>query len=579
MTEFVREIIQPLKSVKMSYVPYVIALLFNSMMFPVIQMLLSFTQKYLVNSIEFHNLMYMNYVYVLASIVLMLVLFVNPLSGFIKERAIRKFMFDLRMKVLWHVGALPLSYFDRSHSGDVLSRFDNDLRNVSEIYTDSLFHLFLAVFYGLGAMVTMFFLCWQLAFVIIMMGVFETWMITKFSKKIRENSNYIQEKYGLSNERFLDIVQCLRSIRMLSISHVIFRKYENENEDIRRESMTRSKGILLMNGVADLFTAVNLVGLLSLGVILYFYKYIDLGSVMAFLILQDGVSYMFSNIVAFFPEVQEALACSHRVFELLDESEESAIYGEVENLHAKDFSAKGASIFCKNLYFSYPSEQTNRKAIDQLSCVIESGKITAFAGPSGGGKTSLVKLLLGLYKPDEGSIFFGNTDYKQLSLSQIRENISYVSQFPFLFSDTIAENIRCGNSSATDEEVIAAAKDAYAHEFIMERSEGYQTVLLEQGADLSGGQRQRIALARALLKNAPVIILDEATTGLDSVSEMYVYKYIESMVEKGVTVLLIAHRLSSLKKADTIYIIEEGTVKKQVERIDLLEDKLLDLVD
>jgi ATP-binding cassette subfamily B protein len=259
---------------------------------------------------------------------------------------------------------------------------------------------------------------------------------------------------------------------------------------------------------------------------------------------------MFSKIGAFFPNIQSSLACVDRV----DSVFASATEEDRNSSHSVDSEKfDQVKIICEDVSFAY---EGGSKILDKLSVAFEPGKITAITGPSGSGKTTLVKLILRLQAHQSGCIKMNNIDYDTLSNFQIRNSISYVAQFPYIFNGTIADNIRCGNLEATDDEIINAAKAGGAHEFIISREDGYNTILTDNGNNLSGGQRQRIALARAFLKNAPVLIMDEATTGVDSETEEFIYKTINEIVAKGVTVIMIAHRLSTINNADVKYVME-----------------------
>jgi ATP-binding cassette subfamily B protein len=368
---------------------------------------------------------------------------------------LRKFTVD---KLL----ALPLPFFEQVHSGDIMTRVNSDLEAIGSIYSWSFFRFLLAVFYGLGSAFIMMFLSWQLAVLIIILAVAETWIIAKASLRIRENSKYIQEKTGLSNEMFLDIVKGIRFIRMFSIEHILNKKYRKVNEEVSAFTIQRNQRILLMNAISDLFNAVNLVGILSIGIVMYFMNYIDLGSVMAFLILQDGVSYMFYNLGEFFPSIQQALASVQRVFDILDEESETDYHDESKIKH--DPEGKNESIICKNLSFKYPNQHT--PAIDDITCEIPGYKITTIIGPSGSGKSTLVKLLLGFYKPGKGKVIIENLKYANLGLEHIRNHYSYVPQSVYLFCDTgrtveeiLDDAARCGPAAANETAVRQMLED------------------------------------------------------------------------------------------------------------------------
>lgn len=570
---YLKEIFYPFKQIKINLLLFWFALIMNGLMFPSIQVLLGFAQKNLVNSIEFNNSALIQNVYILAGIIFVFFAFLNPYMEYLKEVVIHDFTRKLRKAVYTHILNLPAQYLDNKHSGDLISRFTNDLNRVPNIYVNSLFHLLLAIFYGLGSIISMVFLCWQLAIFIFVLGIFETWLITKFSQKIRELSTQIQDKIGISNERFINLIQGFRTIKLFSLSHQMLKKYEKENEYILNESINRNNKIILMDAINTIFTSLNLLGVLSVGAIMVKFGYLDLGSVMAFLILQDGVTYMFSNLSTFFPQLQVFLASSQRVFELLAEPIETKNSTKpAENNTSLAIPEKG--LYINDLSFSYNSDHTDKNStISHVTCQIEPGKITAIIGPSGCGKTTLLKILLGLYQVQDGEIYLNGTSYSDYTIHAIRDSFSYVPQFPFLSHDTIEENIRFGNIES-DDAVSTAAKAAYAHDFITNMPKGYDTMITEQGTNLSGGEKQRIALARAICKDAKIMILDEATTGLDSESEAYIKNAIDLLVQNKYTVIIVAHRLSTIKNSDHIIMMDQGKIIQQGSYEDLQKQGL-----
>jgi subfamily B ATP-binding cassette protein MsbA len=209
--------------------------------------------------------------------------------------------------------------------------------------------------------------------------------------------------------------------------------------------------------------------------------------------------------------------------------------------------------------FSYDGGE---KVFDDLTLTAKQGEVVALVGPSGGGKTTIIKLLMGFYPPESGAVTIGEKPLSSQTLTELRAGIAYVPQDAYLFAGTVAENIRHGRLDATDGEIVAAAKAANAHDFIMELEHGYETVLGERGAQISGGQRQRIAIARALLKNAPLLLLDEATSALDTESERLVQDALERLMQNRTT-FVVAHRLSTIRHADRILVIADGNVQEE----------------
>jgi ATP-binding cassette, subfamily B, bacterial len=539
---------------------YLAAILPNGATFPAIQVLLAFTQKILVNSIEFNRPGDIVYVFALSGVILLLFAVADPVFSYLKDRTVSRMMSRIRVKTLAHLYRLPISYFDRVHSGTVLSIMNNDMASIETIYGWSLNRLALALFYGLGSVAAMFFLCWPLAIFILLLGLSETWTVARMSQKVAELSAKIQQRMGVSNEQLVSILQGFRVIKVFSLSRLLEARYRRENDAIMKESEARNDKILLINSVNDLFQSFNLLGILAIGVILLRMGVIDLGSVMAFLVFQDGVTYMFDNISTSFPRLQQSLPSAARLMGILDaEPEDDGLAAASTRRPSADPSPDvPLAVSCSDLRFSY--EGKGERALSGVCFEAEPGKLTALVGASGSGKSTLLKMLVGLYRPVDGRIRVGARSYEDLSLAEVRGLITYIPQEPFMAGDTIAANVRFGKPDATDDEVVAAAKQACAHDFIVAMPDGYDTVLSEDATNVSGGQRQRIAIARALIRDTPILILDEATTGLDSESELAIQAAIDRLLERGRTVIVVAHRQSTIARADVVYLMDRGSI-------------------
>jgi ATP-binding cassette, subfamily B, bacterial len=291
------------------------------------------------------------------------------------------------------------------------------------------------------------------------------------------------------------------------------------------------------------------------------YKYMDFGTMLAVINLLNGVVFMFTSLGNFIAQIQGSLGGANRVFELLDEPVEP------ERYVLKKTEDTAAMVELQDIGFSYNGTD---RVLDGVSLSIGKGQMAALVGPSGGGKSTVLKMLLGYYPPQEGNIVVNAKSIGQYSLTELRDMMAYVPQDAYLFDGTVEENIWYGRPKATREEVIAAAEAANAHGFITELPEGYATKVGERGTRLSGGQKQRIAIARALLKNAPILLLDEATSALDSESEQLVQDALNRLMQ-GRTTIAVAHRLSTIRHADVIYVIEGGEVVEKGNHTELAE--------
>lgn len=539
----IKKLMKPFQITSIPLLMFGSALVLDALAFPAVQLMLSYAQKYLVNAVEYQNTGLMRYVYILAVVIIFFVVVVNPLAEYFKDKAVHQYHANLQSEVSRRLLSFEHSFFETTHSGEILTKLNSDIDQVIGLYRWSLHRFLLAIFYGIGSILMMFFLNWQMAIIVIAFAIFETWLITKLSARIQELSKYIQEKISITNEILLDIIKMMKFIRIFSVNKLIQKKYSEATTDVVNESVKRNNHILIIEGVSELLNAVNVVGILSIGIWMYFMQVIDLGSVMAFLVLQDGITYMFQNLGGVIPDVQQRVASIERLLDLLDYPMEK----DVENINQRTRNNE-VTISGKNLSFQYKDE--NGKILDKAAFTVSPYSVTAITGKSGSGKSTFVKLLMGFYEPDFGNIMVNGTPYSQMQLQDIRNLYAYVGQNVYLFYDTIEENIRCGNQDATFEQVVAAAKLAQAHDFIEEKENGYATLIREHGANFSGGQKQRIAIARAILRNTPVIIWDEATSAIDGKTEELIHKYLSEQKRKGKTVIVVAHKDSILSISD-----------------------------
>ena len=554
MIKYFKTILKPLSWVPFPKFIYFIGLIIGGMMFPLMQVFLSLMQKFLVNAVEYQDMSYMPYVYILAAGTIFMVIILNPFGNYLKDRSVQIFTKNLREMAMTKLLSYRYSFYETYGTGDLITRLREDLDAVSGIYGWSLSWLLLGLFYGGGSIIVMLTLSWQLSLFVMFLCLSETFVMTKISKKITENSEILQKIKSEQNQMFFDIIKSLSFIKMASISRLIRERYEKINDYSVAKNMDINRINILLNAVGDIFEAVNILSVFGLGIILYLNNMIDLGSVMAFLALQDGVTYMLGNVQSFLSNTSKQIVNYNRVAELLNqETEDINIIKESGSIKLQN-----DNITVRDLSFKYPRAES--LALDTVNLTIPKGKITVIYGASGGGKSTLVKMLLALYPVQSGNISIGETDYRQINNIDIRDFYAYVEQSTYLFYDTVEANIRCNNETATFEEVTEAAKLAKAHDFIMQKPEGYQTMVQEHGSNFSGGERQRIAIARAILKNTRVLIFDEATNAVDMKNESYIYDYMREMAEQGKTVLIIAHRENARLLADHEIKLEEGMI-------------------
>ena len=521
---------------------YLAALLLDSAAFPLAQIFMSLAEKRLVNAVEFHQPSFLKEVFLYCAFVFFLIFFLNSFAEYQKEKQTELAMARLKIRFSNKLMFLPPSAGKPCDNGGLLVRMDEDMSRIGELYSWSFHRFFLAVFYGGGSILLMLLLCWQLSLVILFLAILETLCLGKLSEKIRLLEESIREDSSRGIRLFLSLPGRLKSIRILSLSELMERKYSDIQESVLQRRKKQVDRLALMNAVSDLTGSLNLLAVLAAGAALYCSGYVDLGTVMAFLTVQDGISYMFSNLKDFFASLQNYSVSLRRVYEILELPAPQ-----------KDFPPPAAPssvsrITCRRVGFRYFSE--SEYVLKDVSFSAESGDIIAVTGPSGAGKSTLAKLLAGFLTPTEGEIYYDNLPASCLPWGSVCTFTAYVSQFPWLFSTSAAENIlggaasgfSCQLSPETMERVRHASRLADAAGFLEEKESGYAYPLTDNGGNLSGGQRQRIALARAFLSDKKVLILDESTSALDAASENIVLESLRKEAAKGKIIFLITHK-------------------------------------
>jgi ABC-type multidrug transport system fused ATPase/permease subunit len=492
---------------------------------------------------------------------------------YIINRYVRKMMTDLRVRLFRHLGDLTVSHFEHHHTGDLISRMTNDLEILEGIYSyfGHLSKLLGATIFGLVSILAIFILDWRFGFLVLLLGLITILVNTVFAKPLRRVSDLIQKHWSTLTERLMDLLQSLPETKIFHIEPVTHQAYTQTNEEMSVALIKHGRIDALFNTTDYLLGNFRAMGLLALGLfMLLMGDPIEVGTIAAIIHLQGNANYTFSNIASFITGIQRSLAGASRVLELLDTSIEPDHYPTPKEQQIFVAEPIQAIVEIRDVSFGYETNGTVETIVlHNIDLSIAQGQMAALVGPSGGGKSTIIKLLLGFYPLKEGNIMINGKSLGQYSLSQLRDKMAYVSQDAYLFDGTIEENIRYGKPDATEDEIIVAAQVANAHDFILDQPNGYHTLVGERGTKLSGGQRQRIAIARALLKDAPILLLDEATSALDSESEQLVQDALNMLIKRRTTIA-IAHRLSTIEQADVIYVIDKGRVVEQGQHHDLI---------
>lgn len=454
----------------------------------------------------------------------------------------------IRKELFSHILHLPISYIEENHSGDTISRLTNDVNKMQKSYGWPLRSTVVSIFIGVTSGVVMITFNWRVGVLLIGVGFISVIINSKDKNVIRMISNEIQESTSKYTENLSNILSGFFTIKNYQLEKMMSNKADGINQEILENTIKLTKKNAFMESRNFFFGSINFVGIIALGSFLAINGISGLGTIVSMVFLVGNVNRMFSDTNSMFLQLQGYLASSKRVVELLKTPE------ELQSGSGTSGYNKNVMIELKEVVFSYDGKNN---VLDNINLKVEKGQVVALIGPSGGGKSTIMKMILGYYTFLSGNITINEKLLENYTMTKLREQIGYVPQDSYIFEGTIEENIRYGKPDATLEDIVQAAKAAYADEFIQKFENGYETNVGERGIKLSGGQRQRIAIARAFLKNAPILLLDEATSSLDSESEQYVQEALNRLM-KNRTVLIIAHRLSTIEHADVIYVINQG---------------------
>ena len=471
---------------------------------------------------------------------------------------------DLRKKVYEHLHRLGFKFFAERRLGEITSRLTNDVGSIRTALTDSLPQLLTITFSLIGSVSLMVVLNWRLSMVIFVTVPFVTLATRYFGQKIRHLSKDIQDELADSTAVAEDALGAVRLVKAFVREDYEVGRYKDAVEKLF--TTARRKVVL-----TQLFWAGVGIMFMSTLVIIFWYggkevlaDRLTAGDLVAFIIYALNISRSISQTSRLYTAVNTAAGASERIFELLEETPEIE-----NNPNAKTLKSVNGKVVVEDLWFSYEGEKDVLKGI---SFKAEAGKTVALVGPSGAGKTTLLNLIPRFYDPQKGAIYVDGINIQDVKFKSLREHISIVPQEVHLFGTTIRENIIYGKLDASEEEIIQAAKDANAHEFILQTDKGYDSLIGEKGVKLSGGQRQRLAIARAILKNPAILLLDEATSSLDSESEAQVQEALTRLMEHRTT-FVIAHRLSTVQHADHILVLDDGKVVEDGTHLELIEQK------
>ena len=483
----------------------------------------------------------------------------NYLVNLVSFRTVR----DLRREVFRKLNSVPLSYIDTHGHGDLMSRVINDVDAVGDGLTQMFLQLLSGVVTIVGTLIFMLMTDWRIALVVFFLtplSLFVAGFIGKLtSKRFREQqilqgeiSSYVEEYVG--NQRI---------VKAFSYEEQAFEDFDRYNTELYDVGFKAQYAGALANPTTRLVNAIVYAAVGIIGALAALSGTLTVGGLSCFLTYANQYTKPFNEVMGVLTQLQTGIAAAGRVFEVLEAEDETP-----DSDPAPSPEHKG-EVSIEDVSFSYTPE---KPLIKHFSLNVKSGTHVAVVGPTGCGKTTLINLLMRFYDVNSGRITVDGTDIRDMKRDDLRSRYGMVLQDSWLFHGTIMENLRYGNENASDDEVVAAAKAAYAHSFIRRMPSGYNTVISEGGGNLSQGQKQLLCIARAMLTNPEILILDEATSSIDTLTEIRVQNAFAKMM-KGRTSFVVAHRLSTIKESDVILVMRDGNIIEQGSHNELLKKK------
>jgi ABC-type multidrug transport system fused ATPase/permease subunit len=483
-------------------------------------------------------------------------------DNYIRHALGEKFIFDLRVRLYAYLQKMSLSFFERTSTGELMSRVTNDLSALEHFVTHGSALTAVDLVRLIGGSIILFILDWRLASLVLIPVPILAVALRHYNTKIRPVYRSVRARLGDINAKLQDNLSGIRVIQAFAREEMERQRFTTESERYYR---ARVKGIRYWS---VFFPAIRFLGamgsviVLGVGTMMVVKGELSLGTLVAFLSYTTSFYEPINRLTEVDNIFQEAIAAGERFFEILDETTE---VGDAPDAAALP-EILGRLVF-DGVEFRYG---TGDNVLHDIKFEMAPGEMVALVGPSGAGKTSIANLICRFYDPSQGQITVDGRDLRSIQLSSLRQQVAVVLQDSFLFNNSVVENLLYGKPDATREELVDAAKAANAHEFIIQLPEGYDTEIGERGVKLSGGQKQRLALARAILADPRILILDEATSSVDAEAEFLIQQALERVL-KDRTSLVIAHRLSTVRNADKIIVLDQGRIVETGKHEELLK--------
>jgi ATP-binding cassette, subfamily B, bacterial MsbA len=460
-------------------------------------------------------------------------------------------MIDLRLNLFQHLQTLSLSFYNERRTGELVSRATNDVSTVRTLVTSDVSTAISQVITFFGALILILITDWHLTLFMLMLVPFVVIVALIFGRRLRKLSSAVQDQLADATTVLEETLGGVRVVQSFTREDYEIGRYRNSIEQTFALALKRIKLSATFGPVASFMGFTVVIAVFWFGGQQVLNGTLTAGQLTMFLILTLTIAGSIGSFSGLWTSLQEALGATKRIFEIIDTPSDI-----VDQPEAKALPRIDGHIVLDRVSFAY-KDNTDQHVLRGVSLEVKPGEVLALVGPSGAGKTTLVNLIPRFFDPQTGGVCIDGQDIRSVQVKSLREQIGLVPQDTLLFGGTVRENILYGQLDASEEDMIAAARAANAHDFITQLSKGYETVVGERGVKLSGGQRQRIAIARAILKDPRILLLDEATSSLDSESEGLVQEALDRLMQ-GRTSVVIAHRLSTVHHADRIAVLERG---------------------
>lgn len=474
----------------------------------------------------------------------------------------RHIEFDLKNEVFKHYEILTQNFYKQNRTGDLMNRISEDVGKVRQYVGPAVMYSINTLIRFIVVLTQMYLISPELTFYSLIPLPLLGYFIFKLSSQIKQRSRHFQENLSNLSTFTQEIFSGIRVIKAYAIEGEKKNEFADLTQDSKERALKLAKSNSLIGPLMILLIGLSNLIVIGLGAMLYFNgKISDIGIIAQFILYINMLTWPIASLGWVATMIQEAEASQKRINEFLD------IQPEIYNTAKTETKIDGKITF-KNVSFKY--EDTGIQALNNISFTLEQGDTLAILGKTGSGKSTLLNLIPRLYDISEGSILIDETPIKDCHLKSLRQGIAVVPQDAFLFSDTISNNIRFGKEDATEEEIIEFSKKAAVHHNIIQFEKGYNTILGERGLTLSGGQKQRVSIARALIKNAPILILDDSLSAVDTETEENILQNLKSH-SQGITTIIVTHRVSSAKNADQIIVLDNGSIIQQGTHNELID--------